>query len=223
MTKQTSKHPNTLTLKTAKAKKSIGKNKLIYLGLALWVYILMLFTGSYAYVKYSNRQANQGNTTLENKTSNDSSNIQGLNPVTSQPTTQNNKSKPSIGSANSTPISSPSTSKPYVPFSCIKTPIPYETEYVNTIGLYVGETTSIGGYDGYKSTCTLGSTNYKPDDYTIEPIIKTVYIGTAVKPTSGSSASELEAARQQRIANCIQYMKRLSGGSNAYLQCNYID
>lgn len=72
--------------------------------------------------------------------------------------------------------------KPYVPFKCTKTPIPYQTVYKEVNYLYVGETDSYGGYDGYIETCTAGSDGYKPPDYRSEPIDKTVLVGTKPKP-----------------------------------------
>lgn len=74
--------------------------------------------------------------------------------------------------------------KPYVASVCTKTPIPYKTTYEERSYMYVGETTSWGGYEGYTSTCTSDSEGYTPPSYTIQPIDKTVLVGTKPKPDS---------------------------------------
>lgn len=78
--------------------------------------------------------------------------------------------------------------KPYVAPVCTKTPIPYETVYEDVNYMFEGETSSYGGYEGYTQTCTADSTGYKPQDYTISPISKTVLVGTKVRevPTTES-------------------------------------
>lgn len=81
------------------------------------------------------------------------------------------------GGGNSAPVQ-----KPYVASVCTKTPIPYQTTYENVSYLYVGETSSYGGYEGYTSTCTADSEGYTPPSYTISPIDKTVLVGTKPKP-----------------------------------------
>lgn len=70
----------------------------------------------------------------------------------------------------------------YVPFKCTKTTIPYKTEYVEVSYLYEGETeVGFEGYNGYIEKCTASSTGYKPSDYRLEPINRTVYVGTKTK------------------------------------------
>lgn len=183
---------------------------------------LLLVGGGLLYGAY--RYSGKADTSSETSASRGSSSAQRLAPVTGKPTpNQQNNSQSSTSSGSNKPTSTPSnTYKPYVPYTCTKTPILYKTTYVNSLGLYVGETISIGGDDGFKSTCTADSSGYKPADYISEPIDKTVYVGTAAKPSSGPTQAELDAARQQRINNCIQYIKRLSSG-NAYEQCYYIN
>lgn len=70
------------------------------------------------------------------------------------------------------------TPKPYVASVCKKTPIPYKTITKEANYMEVGQTDSYGGFDGYTETCTPDSTGYKPPDITINPIDKTVLIGT---------------------------------------------
>lgn len=138
-------------------------------------------------------------------------------PQTTTPTNNTtNQGTQSTGATNS-----PNTYKPYVASVCTKTVIPYETIYEDASYLYVGNT-SVGfpGSDGYIETCTANSNGYKPADFKIEPLSKTVYVGTM--PT-GPTQAELNAQRQQRIANCIANIQRLSPGSNAYEQCHYIN
>lgn len=93
----------------------------------------------------------------------------------------------------STPNNQPSSSnsapkqKPYVASVCTKTPIPYKTTYEESSYMYMGETTSWGGYGGYISTCTADSEGYTPPSYTIQPIDKTVIVGTKPKPETPPS------------------------------------
>lgn len=72
--------------------------------------------------------------------------------------------------------------KPYVASVCTKKTIPYKTKYENVSYLYVGETDSYGGTNGYTETCTADSTGYKPADFTSQPFDKTVLVGTKPKP-----------------------------------------
>jgi uncharacterized protein YkwD len=72
--------------------------------------------------------------------------------------------------------------KPYIAPICTKIPIPYTTKYIDASYLYVGETQSYGGTDGYTNTCTPDSTGYRPPDYTISPYDKTIYVGTKPRP-----------------------------------------
>lgn len=74
--------------------------------------------------------------------------------------------------------------KPYVASKCTKIVIPYKTVYKEVPYMYVGETSSYGGYDGYIENCTADSTGYKPPDYNSSPIDKTVLVGT--KPKLGT-------------------------------------
>jgi len=75
------------------------------------------------------------------------------------------------------------TTKPYVPVACSKTVIPFTTETIEVSYLYVGET-QVGwpGTDGYTETCTPDSNGYAPPPFTIQPISRTVYVGTKPKP-----------------------------------------
>lgn len=68
--------------------------------------------------------------------------------------------------------------KAYVAPVCTKTMLPYNTNYQDVNYLYVGQTSSYGGYEGFVQTCTADSTGYKPQDFRIEPIDKTVLVGT---------------------------------------------
>lgn len=86
------------------------------------------------------------------------------------------------GTRNSGSTSSSPAPKPYVASKCTKTVIPYKTVYEEVSYMYVGETSSYGGYDGYIESCTADSTGYKPPDYKSSPIDKTVLVGTKPKP-----------------------------------------
>lgn len=90
---------------------------------------------------------------------------------------------PYTPSATATPAPKAPTPvyKPYVAPVCTKTPIPYKTTTTEVSYLYVGETQSYGGTDGYTETCTADSTGYKPPDFTIPPYDKTTYVGTKVR------------------------------------------
>ncbi len=76
----------------------------------------------------------------------------------------------------------PPVPKPYVASVCTKIPIPYKTIYKDASYMYTDETSSYGGYEGFTNSCTADSTGYKPTDYTIQPIDKTVLVGTKPRP-----------------------------------------
>lgn len=88
--------------------------------------------------------------------------------------------------------SAPTTyvSKSYVAPVCTKTAIPYETIYKEVNYLYVGETDSFGGYEGYIQTCTADSTGYKPLDFTVPPVAKYIYQGTMPLPADTAITEE---------------------------------
>lgn len=91
----------------------------------------------------------------------------------------------------------------YVASVCTKITIPYQTNYEYVTWLYVGETQSYGGTDGYTNTCTTDSSGYKPIDFTIQPYNKTVYAGTTAAPPT---QAQIDAARAEKIASCIRYL-----------------
>ena len=112
---------------------------------------------------------------------------------------------------------------PYIPSNCSKTPIPYSTSYQNVTYLSPGVTSSYGGYDGYKVTCSADSTGSILPGYTIQPINKVVYVGTGSASTP-SGPSQSSQARQKCISdyNAAIAQLRLGNAMNSSAKA-YLD
>lgn len=95
-------------------------------------------------------------------------------------------------------VAKPAPYTPYVPSNCIKTTIPYSTSYQQVSYLNIGQSQSIGGYDGYKVTCSTSSTGFKLQDYSSQPTNKITYQGTAAN-SSGNTVYSSSSARQKCI------------------------
>lgn len=104
------------------------------------------------------------------------------------------------------------TYKAYTAPVCTNTVIPHGTDTIYDKYSYLDEVTTIEGRDGYTETCTADSTGWKPTDNHRDPINTKVYQGTKARPAPGQS-------RQDEIDKCVAYIKQLSPGSNAYMQC----
>jgi hypothetical protein len=95
--------------------------------------------------------------------------------------------------------------RPYTPPNCSTADIPYSTTYQNVSYLTTGQTQSSGGFNGYKVTCTTGSSGISPTGYTIQPINKIVYVGTGTSTTDTSNTAAASAAAREK---CISDYSR---------------
>jgi hypothetical protein len=219
MSKKKTEQPNGFTDKVTGF---IGKNKQLFIGLAIGA-LIMLPTGLYVNERNSNRQADQGNTTLETKADNDSGQAKTVAPVTGQPTTQNSsQSSTSSGSnkpsSNYTPTTTPTST--YKAPVCTKTPTPYKTFIKIASYLGTGETTINGGSEGYTETCTADSTGYVPYKVPLNPVDKYIYVGTGgITATTTPRTSPPEADQLDRIkADCSMQLAK-HGNQEAYQLC----
>lgn len=132
-------------------------------------------------------------------------------------TTSNPPQQTSTKPSSTTTSTKPSPSNVYMPFVCTETVIPFDTVYDDADYMSVGKS-SVGfpGSNGIKKTCTADSNGYKPADFEIEPINRTIHVGTM---PVGPTQEELETVRLKKIADCVRYMQTLSPSSTAYMQC----
>jgi len=96
------------------------------------------------------------------------------------------------------PNSSTNYKSDYIAPVCTRTVLPYSTSYQDVSYMDVGQTSSLGGTDGWTQTCTADSTGWKPTDITYSPYNKVVYVGTrqpATVPTPTYSPSPNYAAK----------------------------
>lgn len=91
--------------------------------------------------------------------------------------------------------------RPYIPPNCSTIDIPYSTTYQNVSYLTSGQTQSSGGFNGYKVTCTAGSTGYIPSGYTIQPINKVVYGGTGTSTVSTNNSATTSAMAREKCTS----------------------
>ena len=183
-------------------------------GMLLVVLIFLVLAGSLATFAYSNGYI---------KSTEEKSTPGGTVPFDDGTTTQQDNSVPENNTNSKPSVGGGSNATTYTAPKCTKNPIPYKTTYESASWLTVGSTFVIGGENGYVETCTADSSGYKPPDLTIQPSDKIIYSGTYVPPdTSGNSTTQaqIEAARQQRIQDCLRYIgSRGAGGSSASQQC----
>jgi hypothetical protein len=105
---------------------------------------------------------------------------------------------------------------PYIAPVCTTTALPYSTSYQDVSYMDVGQTSFLGGRDGYKTTCTESSTGYKPADLTIQPYNKVVYVGTrqpTATPSPTYSPSPNYAAKSTCDNQYAQVMAAIANGN----------
>lgn len=219
MSKKKTERPNGFT---DKAVGFIGKNKQLFIGLAIGA-LIMLPTGLYVNERNSNRQADKPSTTLETKVGNDSSNAQSLNPVTGQPAPTQNNSQSSGGSTskpNSTYTPSTTPTSTYKAPVCTKTPTSYKTYIKIASYLGTGSTTVNGGTAGYTETCTADSTGYVPYKVPLNPVDKYIYVGTGgITATTPPRTTPPEADQLDRIKADCSVQLSVHGNQEAYQLC----
>ena len=105
---------------------------------------------------------------------------------------------------------------PYIPSNCSKSPIPYTTSYQNVSYPSPGVTSSYGGYDGYRVTCSPDSSGNVIPGYTIQPINKIVNVGVG-SATTPSTPTQNNQARQKCISdyNAVIAQLRLGNAMNS--------
>lgn len=126
------------------------------------------------------------------------------------------------GTANNQQSTSQYNPGKYTSGSCTKTVIPQSTVYENASWMYVGETKTYPGIDGWKHTCTPSSDGYKPEDIVYQGLPTTIYRGTKPKPEATptptntfSYSQALSTAKGQ----CSPIAQASGTGSSAYQQC----
>jgi hypothetical protein len=114
--------------------------------------------------------------------------------------------------------------------NCSKEVLTYTTTYQNDTYMYIGETTSRGGTDGYKITCTVvysgadwgdysGQTYQYTKDYVL-PDDKVVYKGTKKQSSDPVSTGYTYEQALSAAKNKCQTIAQASGiDSSAYLVC----
>jgi len=151
----------------------------------------------------------------------------GDNPTSNlplKPTNQDTFVKPNVKSAQTTSNSSsaaPFIYKPYIASSCVTTVIPYQTIYKNASWLNAGQTSESGGIDGSRKTCTADSNGFKPSDLVLQPLDKTIYVGT-YSPLVTPSAPTYTYSQALSLAqqNCNALLGVVGAGSSSAMdQC----
>ena len=206
-------------------------NKLVNIGMAVF-FLLLLFVATGLPSKIT-RSVHDSKPT--NKASTISSNAQKATidkktPAAAPPTPTN---QPSYNNPNS----STNYKSDYIAPVCTRTVLPYSTSYQDVSYMDVGQTSSLGGTDGWTRTCTADSLGWKPTDITYPPYDKVVYVGTrqpatapTPTPTPTYSPSQNYAAKNTCDAQYAQAMAMILNGNagnssatvmvqNAYSQC----
>jgi hypothetical protein len=141
--------------------------------------LLLLFSGTIYYANSANRSKSTASTPTgkEQLTTNAQKGSELSQASGATGSTNNNVGNSPTGGSTPKPSGSASSSKPYTPYNCVKTVLPYKTNYKLASYLGSGSTNVIGGKDGYTSVCTADSNGLKPNDANIQPVDRTIYVG----------------------------------------------
>ena len=205
MSHKTTERANGFTHRT---KTFIGKNKQLFIGLAVGA-LIMLPTGLYVSERNNNQKTDTPASTLDTKAdSNSTKNLEVLTEQTTPTQSNNQQSGGSTSRPNSTYTPSTTPTSTYKPPVCTKTPTAYKT-YIK-LASYLGTTSTTvnGGTEGYTETCTADSTGYVPNKVPLNPVDKYIYVGTGgITATTPPRTSPPEADKLDRIkADCSQQL-----------------
>lgn len=162
-------------------------------------------TKSDSSVKSENKQPAQNT----NQTTNQSSPTENSKP---QPT-QNNSSQQST---------SQNSSGQFVAGVCTKTVIPQSTVYEDVSYLYVGETKTYPGIDGWRQTCTASSDGFKPADVVSQGLPTKIYRGTKPRPETTPTPTNTYSYSQALSTaqgQCSPIAQGSGTGSSSYQLC----
>ena len=144
--------------------------------------LLLLFSGTVYYANSSKRSQNAANTSTTDKQQITANTQQGselsqASGATGMPSNNGGSNASNSSSSTPQPTTTNSPNKPYTPYNCVKTVLPYKTNYKLATYLGSGSTNVIGGKDGYTSVCTPDSNGLKPNDAHLPAVDRTIYVG----------------------------------------------
>lgn len=207
-----------MTIKINKSKlHSLTKNRLYQ---ALFVFVIAV-VGVYA-ILYVNvfrpgieRQINKNNTAQQAET-------KKVTPTTNQSSpTENSKPQPTQNNSSQQSTSQNSSGQ-FVAGVCTKTVIPQSTVYEDVSYLYVGETKTYPGIDGWRQTCTASSDGFKPADVVSPGLPTKIYRGTKPRPeTTPTPANTYSYSQALSTAQgqCSPIAQGSGTGSSSYQLC----
>lgn len=185
-----------------KSKERIAMLQTVVLG---FLFAFLLIGIPTAYSAYKNSHIGDDATSTSNGTKSTD------NPTSSPNQPANNKASSPTNNGKK---------RTFNPGGCTKTTIPFQTEYVNNSGMYVGETKeALKGVDGWISKCTAASwsdeTPQKINDITNPPMNRVIYVGTKTPTTTPPSGYTYAEALNRSESNC----RAVGANGSAWQQC----
>lgn len=196
----------------------VGNKKLIIaFSVGLIVALILMAT----YVAAIRSPGTSGETTRQTKnqqstdTDNSTKEVQG---GSSESNSANTGAKSGSASA---PAQAGSASTPHQSPVCTRTPIPYTTTVqLGLASLGAGQYTISGGIEGYTESCTANSAGWKPQDRSVQPINRIIYVGTGgPTATTPPRTSPPEPDQYDRIVNDCSNILTGTGNNEAYQLC----
>lgn len=139
--------------------------------------------------------------------------------VTSTPSAPLSAGSPTTTTGSRQPQAA-SAQQAYVPSSCIRSSLPFSTNYVTTASLAVGDAVVSPFADGYTVKCKADSNGQKPNDSTVPAANRTVYVGTGgasvALPLIGNLS--LDGAYAQISCSCGPVLQKINDNT-AYQLC----
>lgn len=208
----------TMTIKITKSKlHRLTSNRLyqaifIFGVAAVGVYIILYFKVFQPGVE---RLRHKNNTVQQSET-------KKITPTTNQPSPKVDSNPQATQSNNSKQPTNQNSSGKIVPGVCTKTVIPQSTVYEDVGYLYIGETRTYPGMDGWRQTCTASSNGFKPEDVVFQGLPTKIYRGTKPRPeatptpTNNYSYSQALSTAQ---GQCSPIAQASGTGSSSYQLC----
>lgn len=224
MTKKTSERPNAHTPKgfkqyPAKLKNLIADNKQLFIGLVVGIAI-MLPTGVYVGAIRNNKQATKTDTPTNTTTQTKEQTKDPKQTAETKPTTEQSTNQSNNGGNSSQPSTTTGYTNTYKAPVCTDTPIAYSTSIVIASWLSTATTKVDGGTNGYTRTCTADSTGYKPSPTTLNPVNKTIYVGTGgITASTPPRTTPPEPDQLTRIKADCSVQLSVHGNQEAYQLC----